>query len=109
MKLAHTLAQKDQDFILVEHSDTLGGRIRSIEFQGRIFEAGAYWIQGTETKGRGKKNPGKVNPVWKLAQEVNLDWEDDSDPTKICLDAENNGKNITKKVDRLCTKLEKIS
>ena len=44
IKLAHTLAEKGVDFVLLEHSEKLGGRIRSIEFHGRIFEAGANWI-----------------------------------------------------------------
>ena len=40
---------------------------------------------------------------------MDLDWEDDSEPPEISFDAEQNGKNVTKKVDKLYAKLEKIS
>ena len=48
IKLSHELSKNNIDFIIIEPSDKLGGRLRSIEFQGQVFEEGANWIQGTE-------------------------------------------------------------
>ena len=47
-KLAHSLHKSGTAFVLLEPAGDLGGRIRSFEFCGRIFEEGANWVQGTE-------------------------------------------------------------
>lgn len=109
VKMAHTLAKNNVDFILLEPSDKLGGRMRNVNFEGRVFEEGANWIQGTETKGKGKHAVPKVNPVWRLAQEANLEWVDDTDPSDISFDAEDEGRNVSKKVEKLYYRLEKIT
>ena len=66
IKLAHVLLQHkpDMKITILEANDYIGGRIRSLNFQGHTVEMGANWISGLETKYR--------NPVWDLAKKVKL-------------------------------------
>jgi len=45
----------------METSNYLGGRIKTIKFEGLTVEEGANWIEGTVGKS------GKVNPAWRLS------------------------------------------
>ena len=73
IKLAHTLAKKGIKFVVLEASDYVGGRMKSIKFDNHIVEAGANWIHG-------KSHPitGKTNPIWTLGQNVKLSAIDES-------------------------------
>eukprot|EP00058_Branchiostoma_floridae_P026209 XP_002611699.1 hypothetical protein BRAFLDRAFT_63612 [Branchiostoma floridae] len=50
-----------QDFIILEGSDRIGGRMRLVDFGGVKIEAGANWVHGI-----------RGNPVWELAQGLDL-------------------------------------
>lgn len=69
LKLAHSISKANLNFCLMETSNYLGGRIKTIKFEGLTVEEGANWIEGTVGKS------GKVNPAWRLAQEVNLEFD----------------------------------
>jgi len=67
--LSKTLDEADVDFIVLEASDDIGGRMRNINFganenneEGYSIELGATWIDGLEG-----------SPSWELRNEVNLD------------------------------------
>ncbi|BBN02833.1 polyamine oxidase [Marchantia polymorpha subsp. ruderalis] len=63
---AKTLADQGvTDFVMLEATDRVGGRVRNADFAGGKVELGANWVEGVN-------GPGPVNPVWTLAQEVNL-------------------------------------
>lgn len=62
IKAAHTLYEAGVDFVLVEYSDYIGGRVKNTQFNGRTVEEGANWIQGTT-----HQKTGKTNPVWQMA------------------------------------------
>jgi len=47
IKCAHTLSKKGIWFHMLEYSNILGGRLKSINFQGRLVEEGANWVTGT--------------------------------------------------------------
>ena len=49
------------DFILLEGTDRIGGRMLNLSWHGTTIEQGANWIQGTQH-----------NPIFKLAQEYGL-------------------------------------
>ncbi|CAM6104229.1 unnamed protein product [Calypogeia fissa] len=53
-----------KNFVILEASEKIGGRIRSDEFAGLTVELGANWVEGV--------NGEKINPIWPLAMEVNL-------------------------------------
>ncbi|KAF5189575.1 Polyamine oxidase protein [Thalictrum thalictroides] len=53
-----------EDFIILEATDRIGGRIRKEDFGGISVEAGAGWIAGVGGK--------ESNPVWELATQSNL-------------------------------------
>ena len=78
----------------MEISDYLGGRVKKLDFCGKIVEEGAQWLHGLE-----RKKPKGINPIWKLAKKVKLGGflDDDEGDHDICKDATDNGKNITKK------------
>ena len=85
--MAHTLAAKGLDFCLLEISDYFGGRMRSVNFQGLLVEEGANWIEGTVGES------GKTNPIWELAQQVNLKTDKDywnKDGNHLVLDQQGN-------------------
>ncbi|KAG6887634.1 hypothetical protein C0992_011411, partial [Termitomyces sp. T32_za158] len=64
---ARTLHEQGiDDFVIVEARDELGGRVYSTPFGGHVVEAGANWIQGTQT------GNGPINPIWELAQKHGL-------------------------------------
>lgn len=50
-----------EDFIILEGSERIGGRMRCTEFAGTVIELGANWVQGI-----------KNNPIWDLAKKYNL-------------------------------------
>lgn len=52
------------EFVILEATEKIGGRIRSHEFAGLTIELGANWVEGV--------NGEKINPIWPLAKEVNL-------------------------------------
>jgi polyamine oxidase len=47
IEIASKLHEKSIDFIIIEASELLGGRVRTKTFGGYTLEAGANWIQGT--------------------------------------------------------------
>ncbi|XP_019639173.1 PREDICTED: polyamine oxidase-like [Branchiostoma belcheri] len=49
------------DFVILEGSDRIGGRMRQVEFGGVKVEIGANWVQGLGN-----------NPIWELAQRYNF-------------------------------------
>lgn len=53
-----------EDFIILEASDRIGGRIRKENFGGVSVELGAGWIVGVGGR--------ESNPVWELAAESDL-------------------------------------
>jgi polyamine oxidase len=52
------------DFLILEATDRIGGRMRHMEFEGYTIELGANWIEGVGGE--------KQNPIWALAKEHNL-------------------------------------
>lgn len=61
---ARTLQQAGMDdFLVLEATDRVGGRMCEASFCGLTVEAGANWIHGVEKH---------KNPLWQLAQQVNL-------------------------------------
>ncbi|KAL3682117.1 hypothetical protein R1sor_000139 [Riccia sorocarpa] len=56
------------DFVILEATERIGGRIRNAEFARLKVELGANWIEGV--------NGEKENPVYTLANEVNLKYSD---------------------------------
>ncbi|KAL2634584.1 hypothetical protein R1flu_006063 [Riccia fluitans] len=52
------------NFIILEATDKVGGRIRNSDFAGYEVELGANWVEGV--------NGEQLNPVWTLAQQVKL-------------------------------------
>ncbi|KAI8520756.1 hypothetical protein Bbelb_005100 [Branchiostoma belcheri] len=49
------------DFVILEGSDRIGGRMKQVEFGGVKVEIGANWVQGLGN-----------NPIWELAQRYNF-------------------------------------
>lgn len=70
---AKTLSDKGmKDFLIVEASDKIGGRMHKENFEGFNIELGASWVGGV-----GGKNE---NPIWTLANKYGLrmfcsDWD----------------------------------
>lgn len=66
IKTAQTILRHQPDTIIhiFEANSYVGGRVRSMTFEGHTVEMGANWISGLETKYQ--------NPIWKLAKEVQL-------------------------------------
>lgn len=54
------------DFVIVEARDELGGRMKTHTFAGKTVEAGANWVQGTQT------GSGPANPIFTLAKKHKL-------------------------------------
>ncbi|BFI29912.1 hypothetical protein AXG93_1988s1270 [Marchantia polymorpha subsp. ruderalis] len=52
------------NFVILEATDRVGGRIRNTDFAGMKVEMGANWVEGVNGK--------ELNPVWDLAKQVNL-------------------------------------
>ncbi|KAL3689671.1 hypothetical protein R1sor_015980 [Riccia sorocarpa] len=52
------------NFIILEATDRVGGRIRNTDFAGLKVEMGANWVEGVNGK--------EINPAWTLAQQVQL-------------------------------------
>ncbi|XP_020526752.1 polyamine oxidase 1 isoform X2 [Amborella trichopoda] len=62
---AKVLSEKGiKDFVILEASDRIGGRIHKEDFCSLKVETGAGWIQGVGGK--------ELNPVWELAQKLGL-------------------------------------
>ena len=55
-----------EDFVIVEASDKIGGRLRKEDFGGVAVELGAGWIAGVGVGGN------KTNPLWEMARQSNL-------------------------------------
>ena len=55
------------DFIILEASDRIGGRMRAVDFAGVKVEKGANWIQGLN-----RSHP-ESHPLWPLVQTCGLD------------------------------------
>ncbi|XP_057522015.1 polyamine oxidase 1 isoform X2 [Amaranthus tricolor] len=53
-----------EDIIILEASDSIGGRIRKQHFSGHTVELGAGWIAGVGGK--------DTNPIWELAKRAGL-------------------------------------
>ncbi|KAL1533996.1 polyamine oxidase1, flavin-containing amine oxidoreductase [Salvia divinorum] len=53
-----------EDFVIVEASDKIGGRLRKEDFGGVAVELGAGWIAGVGGK--------QTNPLWEMARQSNL-------------------------------------
>ncbi|KAJ7482309.1 amine oxidase [Mycena galericulata] len=63
---ARTLHEHGVEFEIIEARDELGGRLRSHSFGGVTVEAGANWVQGTQT------GSGPSNPIYRLAKKHGL-------------------------------------
>ncbi|KAL3693588.1 hypothetical protein R1sor_007239 [Riccia sorocarpa] len=60
-----TLTEKGiTNFIILEATDKIGGRIRNTDFGGYKVELGANWVEGVNGK--------ELNPIWALARQVKL-------------------------------------
>ena len=55
------------DFIILEASDRIGGRMRAVDFAGVKVEKGANWIEGLN-----RSHP-ESHPLWPLVQTCGLD------------------------------------
>lgn len=67
MKLAHTLTKHGIDFVLIEHSKYMGGRIKCSFFENETVEEGCNWIIGSKSK-----KTKKENPIWTMAKACGL-------------------------------------
>lgn len=56
----------EDDFVILEAADRIGGRMRKEDFAGVTVELGAGWIAGVGAGGN------QINPVWEMAQHSNL-------------------------------------
>ncbi|KAH7290282.1 hypothetical protein KP509_30G040500 [Ceratopteris richardii] len=52
------------DFLILEATDKIGGRMVNTDFSGYTVEIGANWVEGVGGK--------HVNPIWELAKRYNL-------------------------------------
>lgn len=52
-----------QNFVVLEQSDRIGGRLWNTEWQDQTIELGANWIEGI---------PQNENPIWTIAEEIGL-------------------------------------
>ncbi|CAN6305338.1 unnamed protein product [Urochloa humidicola] len=59
------------DFVILEATDRIGGRIRKKEFEGLNIEVGANWVEGVADEGEARNN-NDVNPIWSIANEIGL-------------------------------------
>ncbi|KAJ1686401.1 hypothetical protein LUZ63_017791 [Rhynchospora breviuscula] len=53
-----------KDFLILEATDHIGGRIRQQNFAGINIEIGANWVEGV--------NGPQVNPIWDMANKIQL-------------------------------------
>ncbi|KAJ3703432.1 hypothetical protein LUZ61_007137 [Rhynchospora tenuis] len=53
-----------KDFLILEATDRIGGRIRQQNFAGINVEIGANWVEGV--------NGPQVNPIWDMANKIQL-------------------------------------
>ncbi|KAJ4795755.1 Polyamine oxidase [Rhynchospora pubera] len=53
-----------KDFLILEATDRIGGRIRQQNFAGINIEIGANWVEGV--------NGGQLNPIWEMANKIQL-------------------------------------
>jgi polyamine oxidase len=94
---AYTLQSNGmEDFLLLEASDRLGGRIKNSTFCGHTIEEGANWIHGVN-KGH--------NPILQLARDCDLklfNYDDDSLTAR-----DSDGKNVTEGVKKAIADLHK--
>ncbi|XP_002981437.2 polyamine oxidase [Selaginella moellendorffii] len=80
---ARTLSQNGiNDFVILEATERIGGRMREEAFAGGIVEIGANWVEGVHGS--------KVNPIWTLANKYNL--------TSFYTDFSNQSSNIYTKI-----------
>ena len=75
-----------KNIAIVEGSDRVGGRIKSVQFGGRTIEVGASYIQGLTD-----------NPIWYEAQEALLTGRVANDDSYIVLSS--NGEDLTTEAD----------
>ena len=73
------------DFIILEASTRMGGRMLKTEFAGVTVEKGAGWIHGIEE-----------NPIWELAQKYNISGQKTTYNSYVAVD--DNGNNVTSDV-----------
>lgn len=52
------------DFLILEATGRIGGRLQEHHFEGYTVEIGANWVEGVGGE--------KENPIWTLANEYNL-------------------------------------
>ncbi|KAI7735615.1 hypothetical protein M8C21_022326, partial [Ambrosia artemisiifolia] len=63
---AHVLAKNGvEDILILEASESIGGRVKKHSFGGVVVELGAGWIAGVGGE--------KANPVWNLAMETEVE------------------------------------
>lgn len=62
IEAARRFDEEDVDFLILEASDRVGGRVQEKKFGGYVLESGANWIQGLNG-----------NPIWDLKQQYGLD------------------------------------
>ncbi|XP_002986593.2 polyamine oxidase [Selaginella moellendorffii] len=62
---ANTLSEAGiDDFVILEATDRIGGRMREADFAGKRIELGANWVEGV--------NETTTNPIWELANKHKL-------------------------------------
>ncbi|XP_002986594.2 polyamine oxidase [Selaginella moellendorffii] len=62
---AKTLSEAGvKDFVILEATEVIGGRMREADFAGKRIELGANWVEGV--------NKTTTNPIWKLANQYKL-------------------------------------
>lgn len=100
------LASRDVPFVLLEGSERIGGRIRSVEFDGQTLEEGANWVQGASP----------TNPIYRLAiEELGLEHTTESPESGDDIQVRVGGVNATEnchvvqKREALNTAADKVS
>ena len=66
-KEPHTAGKQ---FIIIEGTDRVGGRIKTGTIGSSDIEQGASWIHGARVRGGGGNNP-----IWDLAAHGSFDWK----------------------------------
>ncbi|KAL6366047.1 hypothetical protein LRP88_00142 [Fusarium phalaenopsidis] len=103
---AQTLSNASiHDFLIVEHNDYVGGRLRKTSFgegpDGKplTVELGANWVEGLESE------KGNQNPIWRLAQKHGIK-NTQSNYTKLLTYDENGPADFSEEIDEFDGKLE---
>ncbi len=102
VKVAHRLLKANISVTILEISDYIGGRMKCTQFNNQTIEEGANWIQGLVNN-----ETGEENPIWTLAQIMQLDVEEDHFK-ELAVDATQNGKDVTEEFGEIYDEFEEF-